>query len=167
MAELGLLIHHKRTAPNWATGLPRPRASRWTRSSAPTCAKSAPLAGCEPAAWGSRGGAVARRQQCEHAWRRQLGETTGRALPQPHRGGDALARVARLRADALGVRPYDAMLALYEPGMTSARLDEIFGDLTGWLPNLIQTVSEQQSASRCRSRKAPSPSPPSRRSASR
>ena len=28
--------------------------------------------------------------------------------------------------------------------MTSARLDEIFGDLTGWLPNLIQTVSEQQ-----------------------
>ncbi|MGX9080170.1 carboxypeptidase M32, partial [Klebsiella pneumoniae] len=37
-----------------------------------------------------------------------------------------------------------AMLALYEPGMTSARLDQIFGDLTGWLPALIQQVSEQQ-----------------------
>ena len=46
------------------------------------------------------------------------------------------------------------MLALYEPGMTSARLDQIFGDLTSWLPGLIQTVSERQKSDTLLTRKA-------------
>jgi carboxypeptidase Taq len=36
------------------------------------------------------------------------------------------------------------MLARYEPGMSSARLDQIFGELSAWLPTLIQTVSARQ-----------------------
>jgi carboxypeptidase Taq len=32
----------------------------------------------------------------------------------------------------------------FEPGMTSARVDQIFGDVRGWLPGLIRQVRERQ-----------------------
>ena len=59
------------------------------------------------------------------------------------------------------------MLALYEPGMTSARLDQIFGDLTSWLPGLIQTVSERQKSDVLLTPQGPFPIRRSRRSVRR
>ena len=83
--------------------------------------------------------------KCEHAWRSQRKQNDWAGFAPNLKEVVSLSReVASLRAEALDVRPYDAMLALYEPGMTSARLDEIFGDLSAWLPNLIQTVSARQ-----------------------
>lgn len=43
---------------------------------------------------------------------------------------------ARLRAEAKGCTPYDALLDIFEPDMTSARLDVLFGDMKSWLPDL-------------------------------
>ena len=115
------------------------------RPSVRTSRDQAPLAGCEPAAKRSGGGALLAGSKCEHAWRRQRKENDWAGFaPNLKRGGAPVAGGGTpARRGARGA-PYDAMLALYEPGMTSARLDQIFGDLTSWLPGLIQTVSERQ-----------------------
>jgi carboxypeptidase Taq len=52
---------------------------------------------------------------------------------------------ARLRAEAKGCSPYDALLDIFEPDMTSARLDVLFGDMKSWLPDLLANVVEKQS----------------------
>jgi carboxypeptidase Taq len=40
--------------------------------------------------------------------------------------------------------PYDALLDIFEPDMTSARLDVLFGDMKSWLPDLLANVVEKQ-----------------------
>lgn len=52
---------------------------------------------------------------------------------------------ARLRAEVKGCSPYDALLDIYEPEMTSAQLDGLFADLKSWLPDLLNRVVERQS----------------------
>ena len=106
MAELGLLIHHKRTAPSWATGLPRPsepldelqRANlreikrHWQDASLlpGDLVEALSLAG----------------SKCEHAWRRQRKENDWAGFAPNLTEVVTLSReVARLRADALGYAP--------------------------------------------------------------
>ena len=50
--------------------------------------------------------------------------------------------------DATGLSRYDALLQVYEPGMTSAELDRVFGDLRQWLPGLVAQVVERQARER-------------------
>ena len=52
---------------------------------------------------------------------------------------------ARLRAEAKGCSPYDALLDIFEPGMTSAQLDVLFADVKSWLPDLLNKVVAKQS----------------------
>jgi hypothetical protein len=51
---------------------------------------------------------------------------------------------AQIRADAKGGSRYDALLDIFEPDMTSARLDVLFADLKSWLPSLLEKVVEKQ-----------------------
>ncbi|STQ80347.1 Putative metalloprotease ypwA [Hafnia alvei] len=51
---------------------------------------------------------------------------------------------AQIRAEKTNVSRYDALLDLYEPGMTSARLDTIFADVKSWLPDLLKNIVEKQ-----------------------
>ncbi|WP_429101716.1 carboxypeptidase M32 [Aeromonas rivipollensis] len=146
MAELGVLIHGKRTAPelgDWiakAESEPLDAIQRANLAEIKRHWQDASLLPSELVEALSLAGS-----KCEHAWRRQRKENDWAGFAPNLEEVVRLSReVASLRAEALGVRPYDAMLALYEPGMTSERLDQIFGDLTSWLPGLIQQVSEQQ-----------------------
>ena len=83
--------------------------------------------------------------RCEHAWREQRKQNDWQGFLTNFREVVQLSREeAQIRASASGLRPYDSLLDLYEPGMNSARLDGLFGDLKGWLPNLIQQVTERQ-----------------------
>ncbi|WP_343463066.1 carboxypeptidase M32 [Pantoea sp.] len=85
--------------------------------------------------------------RCEHAWRQQRPANDWQGFATNLKEVVKLSREeAQLRADALGVSRYDALLDLYEPGMTSAQLDSTFGDLKSWLPELLQqAVARQQS----------------------
>lgn len=146
MAELGLLIHQKRTAPelgDWiakAESEPLDEVQRANLGEIKRQWQDASLLPGELVEALSLAGS-----KCEHAWRSQRKNNDWAGFAPNLEEVVKLSReVAQLRADALGVRPYDAMLALYEPGMTSTRLDQIFGDLASWLPDLILTVSEQQ-----------------------
>ena len=83
--------------------------------------------------------------RCEHAWREQRKQNDWQGFLGNFREVVALSREeAQIRAAASGLRPYDSLLELYEPGMNSAHLDTLFGELKGWLPGLIAQVGEKQ-----------------------
>ena len=83
--------------------------------------------------------------KCEHAWRSQRPANDWSGFLANWREVVALSREeAQLRAAAQGCSPYDAMVDLYEPGMSSAQLDDIFGQVKRWLPSMIdQAVAKQ------------------------
>ncbi|MGK3123993.1 carboxypeptidase M32 [Candidatus Pantoea formicae] len=87
--------------------------------------------------------------RCEHAWRQQRPANDWKGFSTNLKEVVKLSREeAQLRAEALGVSRYDALLDVFEPGMTSAQLDQTFGDLKSWLPELLQraVAKQQQSA---------------------
>lgn len=49
-----------------------------------------------------------------------------------------------LRAGTSGRHPYEALINLYEPGVTLERLDEIFANIKSWLPALLKEVQAKQ-----------------------
>ncbi|HAU5564623.1 TPA: carboxypeptidase M32 [Serratia fonticola] len=82
---------------------------------------------------------------CEHAWRQQRPANDWQGFSANLKEVVKLSREeAQLRADALGVSRYDALLDVFEPGMTSAQLDRTFGELKSWLPALLQKAVEKQ-----------------------
>ena len=102
------------------------------------------------------GGAAARlagrgevdcRSRCEHARRQQRPANDWQGFSANLKEVVRLSREeAEIRAQAAGCSRYDALLDLYEPGMTSAQLDATFGDLIQWLPTLLERVVEKQAA---------------------
>ncbi|WP_133702586.1 carboxypeptidase M32 [Roseateles toxinivorans] len=83
--------------------------------------------------------------RCEHAWRTQRPAQDWAGYAANLREVVKLQREeARLLAADNGLSLYDALMDRYEPGMTSAEVDRVFGDLRQWLPGLIQQVQARQ-----------------------
>lgn len=84
--------------------------------------------------------------RCEHAWRSQRPANDWAGFLENFRDVVAVGReeAARL-SEELGGGRYEALMDRFEPGMTTAEVDRVFGDLRQWLPGLIQTVIERQS----------------------
>ena len=88
--------------------------------------------------------------RCEHAWRTQRPANDWQGFSANLKEVVKLSREeARLRAEAKGCTPYDALLDIFEPDMTSARLDVLFGDMKSWLPDLLANVAEKQAQQSC------------------
>ncbi|MGB5444597.1 MAG: carboxypeptidase M32 [Psychromonas sp.] len=85
--------------------------------------------------------------RCEHAWRRQRSENDWQGFAKNFAEVVLLSKEeAAIRSEACNKSPYDAMLDLYEPGISSAQLDGVFGDLTTWLPALTGEIQQQQAS---------------------
>ena len=83
--------------------------------------------------------------RCEHAWRSQRPANDWQGFSANLKEVVKLSREeASLRAAAKGCSPYDALLDLYEPDMTAAKLDVLFADLKSWLPDLLNQVVAKQ-----------------------
>jgi carboxypeptidase Taq len=83
--------------------------------------------------------------RCEHAWRSQRPANDWSGFLGNFREVLAVAREQAERLSQMtGLAPYDALMDQYEPGMTSAELERIFGDLKGWLPELIRGARARQ-----------------------
>lgn len=83
--------------------------------------------------------------KCEHAWRSQRRANDWRGFLQNFREVVRLSREeARLLAEDMGLGRYDALMDRFEPGMRSADIDRIFGDVKQWLPDLIARVQAKQ-----------------------
>ena len=83
---------------------------------------------------------------CEHAWRRQRPANDWAGFAPNLREVLVLVRdKAERLSQKFSQSRYDAMMDSFEPGMSTAVVDRIFGDLRGWLPGLIQQVVDRQS----------------------
>ena len=87
--------------------------------------------------------------KCEHAWRSQRQENDWTGFEKNWKEVVALSREeAKIRSEALGLTPYDAMLDKFEPNTTTDSLDVLFSDVKTWLPELIEkALAKQQSES--------------------
>ena len=84
--------------------------------------------------------------RCEHAWRQQRPANDWQGFAANLKDVVALSREeAEIRAQANNCSRYDALLDIFEPGMTSEKLDHTFGDLKQWLPDLLQKIVAKQS----------------------
>ncbi len=82
---------------------------------------------------------------CEHAWRQQRPANDWQGFAENLKEVVKLSREeAEIRAQADGCSRYDALLDIYEPGMTSAKLDKTFGEIKEWLPSLLQRIVDKQ-----------------------
>ncbi len=83
--------------------------------------------------------------RCEHAWRQQRPANDWKGFLENFRPVLRLAREeATLLAAQGGMRPYDALMDRYEPGMRSVTVERVFGEVKTWLPDLIARVTERQ-----------------------
>ncbi len=83
--------------------------------------------------------------RCEHAWRKQRPANDWAGFLPNLKDVLALAREeAELLSQQLGVSRYEALMDRFEPGMTTAQVDRVFGEVRQWLPGLIRQVREKQ-----------------------
>jgi carboxypeptidase Taq len=58
---------------------------------------------------------------------------------------DLQTEASRIRGEAFGIAPYDALLDEHEPGMRMATIDPLFDDLAGFLPDLLRRITRKPS----------------------
>ena len=83
--------------------------------------------------------------RCEIAWRaaRQSGDFAS-LLPLWRPVVANMREVAAIKAEALGVSPYDALMDPYDPGRRSAQVEALFADLEAFLREALPKVLERQ-----------------------
>lgn len=148
MAELDGLMHAQRTDPALKSLLDRAEGEPLSddqRANLREMRRDWRAANALPAALVERRTLATAR--CEHAWRRQRPANDWAGFVENFRPVVQVAREEAMHlAEATGLMPYDALMDRFEPGMTSAEVDCVFGDLKTWLPGLIQRVQARQHA---------------------
>ena len=82
---------------------------------------------------------------CEQNWRYLRAENDWKAIePLLREVLDLTREKANCLSEAQGVRPYDALLDLYQPGLGQASIDPVFDDLADFLPGFVDKVLDQQ-----------------------
>ena len=85
--------------------------------------------------------------RCEHAWRIQRKNNDWEGFkPNLEALITLVKEEAQSRAQAQNLTPYDALLNKFEPGMTTTRLEGVFGSLKSWLPQMIKQVQTKQTS---------------------
>lgn len=147
LAEMAALLHRMRTDPQLADGLARAEQENLDtlqRANLREMRRQWQQATVLPEALVQRQSIA--NSRCEHAWRTQRPANDWAGYSASLKEVLALAREeATLLAAQTGLRKYDAMMDRFEPGMSCAQLDRVFGDVRQWLPGLIQQVIAKQS----------------------
>jgi carboxypeptidase Taq len=146
MAEMAALMHRLRTEPalkGQLDGAEQEALSDWQRANLREMRREWRSANALPETLVQRQKLATSR--CEHAWRQQRPANDWAGFLENFRPVLAIAREqARFLSQESGLRPYDAMLEQFEPGMRCAELDRIFGAVRKWLPELIRKVVAHQ-----------------------
>ena len=146
LAEMAALLHRMRTDPALKADLARAEQEPLTdlqRANLREMRRQWQASNALPEA-------LVQRQQlatsrCEHAWRTQRPANDWAGFVENLRPVLANAREeAALLSAQTGLRPYDALLDSYEPGMRCAQVDRVFGEVRQWLPGLIGDVMARQ-----------------------
>jgi carboxypeptidase Taq len=85
--------------------------------------------------------------ECETVWRKaRPADDFPAVLPSLEEMLRLQREVAAAKADRLGARPYEALLDRYEPGGKVAVIDQLFGQVADFLPDLIEAALARQAA---------------------
>ncbi len=146
MAELSVLIHQLTTAPqlaDWIAVAETESLSILEKASLAAIKRRWQQANVLP-----EGLVMAQslaNSECEHAWREQRKNNDWSGFKFNLVKVVQLAREeASIRAASSSLSRYDAMLDMYEPGMSSAKLDMLFGEVKVWLPDFIRRAESVQ-----------------------
>jgi carboxypeptidase Taq len=150
MAELATLMHRLRTEPGLDARIARAEdesLSDAQRANLREIKRQWHLANALPESLVQRHELFTAR--CEHAWRTQRPANDWAGFLENWKPVVALAREeAALLSQQTGLAKYDAMMDRFEPGMTSAKVAQVFGDVRQWLPSLIDRVVQRQASER-------------------
>lgn len=146
MAEMSALLHRMRTDPRLAELLTRAEDETlepMQRANLVEMRREWRSSNALPEALVEASSLAAAR--CEHAWRSQRPANDWAGFVANLREVLRLAReTAQRLSDQMGLSPYDALMDQFEPGMTGAEVDRVFGDLQQWLPELVRRARERQ-----------------------
>jgi carboxypeptidase Taq len=85
--------------------------------------------------------------ECETVWRDARSRSDFAAvLPLLERVLGFEREIAAIKADHLGLSPYEALLDQYEPGGSVATIDCLFDQIAAFLPDLLEAVLTRQAA---------------------
>ena len=146
LAEMSALLHRMRTDPRLAELLTRAEAESLEpvqRANLAEMRREWRSSNALPEALVQASALATSR--CEHAWRSQRPANDWAGFAVNLREVLRLAReTAQRLSQQMGVAPYDALMDQFEPGMSSAEVDRLFGDLQQWLPDLVRRARERQ-----------------------
>lgn len=146
LAEVGGLMHEMATAPElkaWLAQAEQEALDDFERASLREMKRSWRASNALPQSLVEGMSLAASR--CEHAWRTQrpANDWAGH-LPLFQKVVTLAREAADHLGQAQGLSRYDALMDQYEPGMRTAEVERVFGDLRGWLPGLIAEVRARQ-----------------------
>jgi len=153
MANLAGMYHAQSTAPeirDWIEAARTADLSEDQRLALTEFERSYVNATCLPTEFVERKTAATMRS--EQLWRELRPKGDWQSFLPALEGVVALVREeAQLRADALGLAPYDALLEQYDPGNRTSDLDAVFADLKSFLTDFVPhalAVQEEKLARR-------------------
>ncbi len=83
--------------------------------------------------------------ECEQAWRTLRANNDWKSFaPILNQVFQYVKESAEIRADILGLTPYDVLLDQYSPGITQKHIDPIFNTLKEQLPPLIEAILKKK-----------------------
>ena len=146
MANLAGMYHAQSTAPEIRDWIETARAedlSEDQRLALGEFERAYVNATCLPTEFVERRTAATMR--CEQLWRELRPTGDWDAFLPALEGVVALVREeAQLRAEALNLSPYDALMEQYDPGNRTAELDDVFADLKAFLTDFVPQALEAQ-----------------------
>jgi carboxypeptidase Taq len=150
LTELGILRHEMMADPGMSDSLDAAEADNdaldsWQRANVSAMRRKWRHANAVPADLHealSRAGL-----RCEMTWREaRPANDFGAIRPLLETVIDLVRETARVKGEAFGCAPYDALLDQFEPGLRSADVDPVLDDLAAFLPNFIDDVLARQKA---------------------
>src|SRR5690606_19127127 len=146
MAELAGMYHAQATAPQIADWIDAAKAEDLTTDQQLALGefeRSYVNATCLPTEFVQRRTAVTMRS--EQLWRELRPKGDWESFLPALEGVVALVREeAQLRADALGLAPYDALMEQFDPGNRMADIDAVFADLKSFLKDFVPEALGRQ-----------------------
>lgn len=152
MAEIATLLHELLTSPELGQQITQAQRDAQTQPLDPLqAANLREVARQYRSATALPSALVERRQlaraRCEHAWRQQRPANDWQGFLANFREVLAVGREEAERlSQLLGCSRYEALMDRFEPGMTTAQVDAVFGEVRQWLPGLIRDITAKQQA---------------------
>jgi len=146
LATLGVMIHELTVSSeigDWLDTCSNLELDEWQQANLREIRREYESATCLPSALVRESSLAA--SKCEQAWRSAREDNDwDRIKPLLE---DVVARAresAEVRSEKTGLSKYDALLETFEPGMRSARVDELFAGLKSFLPDFAEQVIAEQ-----------------------